>query len=85
MLVRHLDPTPEGLPLQIYCFVNDTAWASYEAAQATIFDHLIAMVPTFGLRVYQSESDFQETTSTTRMPAIDAELLVRGIGSASGD
>ena len=85
MLVRHLDPTPEGLPLQIYCFVNDTAWASYEAAQATIFDHLITMVPAFGLRVYQTESDFQETASTTALPAIDAEMLARGIGTSAED
>jgi miniconductance mechanosensitive channel len=52
-LVRQLEPTPEGLPLEIYVFANDTRWAFYEAIQADVFDHVLAMVPEFGLRVYQ--------------------------------
>lgn len=84
MLVRHLDPTPEGLPLQLYCFVDDTTWAPYEAIQATIFDHLLTMLPAFGLRVCQSESDFAEPEPISRTPTIDPELLVRGIDSSAG-
>lgn len=55
-LVRQLEPTPEGLPLQIYVFTNDTRWAYYEGIQADIFDHVLAIVPEFGLSVYQRPS-----------------------------
>ncbi|MCL6249786.1 mechanosensitive ion channel family protein [Altererythrobacter sp. KTW20L] len=56
LLVRQLDPTPEGLPLQIYCFTNTTSWAEYEGIQADIFDHLIAILPEFHLRLFQQPS-----------------------------
>lgn len=52
-LVRQLAPTGEGLPLEIYVFVNDTRWAVYEGIQADIFDHLLAVLPEFGLRAFQ--------------------------------
>ena len=55
-LVRQLAPTPEGLPLEIYVFTNDTRWAVYEGIQADIFDHILAIVPQFGLRVFQKPS-----------------------------
>lgn len=53
LMVRHLDPGPTGLPLQIYCFTNTTQWIAYEGIQADIFDHVIAMLPEFGLAVFQ--------------------------------
>src|SRR6056297_2470098 len=53
LLVRQLQPGPEGLPLEIYCFANDTVWANYEGIQADIFDHMLAILPEFGLRAYQ--------------------------------
>ena len=53
LLVRQLEPGPQGLPLEIYCFTNTTAWAEYESIQSDIFDHLLAIVPRFGLRVFQ--------------------------------
>jgi miniconductance mechanosensitive channel len=53
LIVRQLSPGPEGLPLEIYCFTNTTAWAVYEDIQSDIFDHLLAIVPEFGLRLYQ--------------------------------
>ncbi len=53
-LVRHLEPTPNGLPIQIYVFSNDQAWANYEAIQADIFDHILAVIPKFGLRIFQN-------------------------------
>jgi miniconductance mechanosensitive channel len=53
LIVRQLDPGPEGLPLEIYCFTNTTEWAAYEDIQSDIFDHLLAIVPEFGLRLYQ--------------------------------
>jgi len=60
-LVRQLAPTDRGLPLEIYVFCREQAWADYEAIQADIFDHLLAAVPHFGLRVFQQPSghDFQ--------------------------
>jgi len=56
MLVRQLEPTSKGLPLQIYCFTNTTAWNAYESIQADIFDHLLAIMPEFDLRIYQEPS-----------------------------
>jgi miniconductance mechanosensitive channel len=60
LLVRELDPSPEGLPIEIYAFTNTVVWSDYENIQAEIFDHLLAVVPDFDLRVYQqpSGSDF---------------------------
>jgi miniconductance mechanosensitive channel len=55
-LIRHLEPTAQGLPIQIYVFSNDQVWANYEAIQADIFDHILAILPEFGLRVYQQPS-----------------------------
>jgi miniconductance mechanosensitive channel len=57
-LVRQLEPGPEGLPLQIYVFSKDQAWAKYEAIQADIFDHLIAALPQFDLRIFQQPSGY---------------------------
>jgi miniconductance mechanosensitive channel len=63
-LVRHLQPTDKGLPVEIYVFSKDQAWANYEAIQADIFDHTLAILPEFDLHVFQSPSgdDFQKLT-----------------------
>jgi miniconductance mechanosensitive channel len=53
LLVRQLPLTADGLPLEIYCFTNTVAWAQYEGIQSDIFDHLLAILPEFGLRVFQ--------------------------------
>jgi miniconductance mechanosensitive channel len=53
LMVRQLDPTPQGLPLQVYCFSADTGWVPYENLAGDIFDHLLAVLPEFGLRIYQ--------------------------------
>lgn len=62
LLVRQLAPTSSGLPLEIYCFTNSTAWAVYEGIQSDIFDHLLAILPEFGLRVFQDPggADFRQ-------------------------
>jgi miniconductance mechanosensitive channel len=57
-LVRHLEPTKHGLPVQIYVFSNDQAWANYEAIQSDIFDHLLAAVPEIDLRVFQDPTGY---------------------------
>ena len=56
-LVRQLQPTEKGLPLEIYVFTNTTDWVQYEEIQADIFDHMFASLPFFGLRAFQSISD----------------------------
>ncbi len=53
-LVRQLQPGPNGIPMEIYVFSNDQAWANYESIQADIFDHILAIIPEFGLRVFQN-------------------------------
>ncbi len=60
-LVRQLAPTEHGLPIEIYVFCKDIVWANYEAIQADIFDHILAVVPEFDLRVFQDPagSDFR--------------------------
>ncbi len=58
IIVRHLQPTTEGLPVEVYFFTNDTAWVNYESIQADVFDHIFAVVPEFGLRVYQKPSGY---------------------------
>jgi len=53
LMVRQLQPGPTGLPLEIYCFTATTQWVEYEEIQADIFDHLYAILPEFGLTVFQ--------------------------------
>ncbi len=55
-LVRQLAPTAQGLPLEIYVFTTDTRWAFYEDIQSDIFDHLLAVIGEFDLRVFQQPS-----------------------------
>jgi miniconductance mechanosensitive channel len=64
-LVRHLPVSEKGLPVEIYVFSTDQEWANYEAIQADIFDHLLAVIPEFGLRVFQNPtgSDFKQLTN----------------------
>ena len=52
-MVRQLEPTSEGLPLEVYAFSNDTNWVSYEGIQADIFDHLLSIISVFDLKVYE--------------------------------
>jgi len=61
-LVRQLQPTEYGLPIEIYVFSKDQVWANYESIQADIFDHILAVVPEFDLRVYQNPTgaDFRK-------------------------
>lgn len=56
LMVRQLSPTADGLPLEIYCFTNTVEWTKYESIQSDIFDHLLAILPEFGLRVFQHPS-----------------------------
>lgn len=54
LMVRTLEPTPRGIPFQLYCFSTATEWVKYEAIQSSIFEHLAAIIPTFGLYIYKA-------------------------------
>jgi miniconductance mechanosensitive channel len=69
LLVRQLQPTTEGLPLEIYCFTRSTAWGEYEGVQSDVFDHLLAILPAFGLRVFQASSDAMLMAGQQRLAA----------------
>lgn len=56
LMVRQLPPNAQGIPLEVYCFLNTTVWTDYEALQADIFDHLFAVLPEFGLYAFQQPS-----------------------------
>ncbi|WP_057762252.1 mechanosensitive ion channel family protein [Cytobacillus praedii] len=72
LMVRQLAPTEHGLPLEIYAFSNDVRWAVYESVQADIFDHLFAVAPEFGLRLFQSPSGNDLRTMLDE-PRVDGE------------
>ena len=57
-MVRQLPPSSNGLPIEIYVFSNNTDWESFEIIQADIFDHLLASLPTFELRLFQLPTGF---------------------------
>ena len=56
LLVRQLSPGAQGLPLEVYCFTSTTDWDEYEAIQADLFDHFLAILPEFGLQIFQDPS-----------------------------
>lgn len=62
-MVRQLEPTEHGLPVELYVFTNTTNWVEYESIQSDIFDHILAVIPEFDLRIYQNPTghDFQQT------------------------
>ena len=53
LMVRHLQPTEKGIPLEIYCFSKDKKWENYEYIMADIFDHVIASIPYFDLELFE--------------------------------
>jgi miniconductance mechanosensitive channel len=80
-LVRHLQPTSTGLPIEVYVFARTTDWAQYEGIQADIFDHLIAILPAFGLMPFQTESDFAAQLpqgSLVKRPDVPGPMAVGG-------
>lgn len=68
ILVYQKPPTADGLPVELYCFSANTDWAFYENLQSDIFDHLLAILPEFGLRVFQHPSghDLHALPGTSR-------------------
>ena len=57
LLVRQLQPTEHGIPIEIYVFTTDNAWIKFEDIQSDIFDHFLSILPEFGLRAFQSPND----------------------------
>jgi miniconductance mechanosensitive channel len=70
-MVRMRDPGAQGIPLEVYCFTNTVVWLDYERIQADIFDHLIAILPEFGLRPFQQPSggDVRDAVTGIRVAA----------------
>lgn len=64
ILVRLMDPTPSGIPLQIYCFTATTAWTAYEAIQSALFEHIATIAPLFGINFFNTPSNDDVTTVT---------------------
>ena len=56
-MVRQLPPEEKGMPIEIYVFTATTEWIEYEGIQSDIFDHILAVIPEFDLRVYQFPTD----------------------------
>jgi miniconductance mechanosensitive channel len=54
MMVRHLQPSETGIPVEVYCFTSDILWVNFEAIQADIMDHLIASLSYFDLEIFES-------------------------------
>ncbi len=69
LLVRQLQPGPEGFPIEVYVFGADTRWVQHEALQADIFDHILAVVPEFDLRIYQKPSGMDVREPLSRLAA----------------
>jgi len=67
-LIRQLPPGSQGLPIEIYVFCSDKVWANYEAIQADIFDHILAVIPQFDLRVFQYPSGYDLNGLRPSMP-----------------
>jgi miniconductance mechanosensitive channel len=75
IMVRHLQPTDRGLPIQIYCFSKEYEWKKYELVQADIFDHILAVISEFDLRVFQNPSgdDFRAITGRAQTNPSEGE------------
>ncbi len=86
LIVRQQSITADGLPLEIYCFTNTTVWVDYEGIQSDIFDHLVAILPEFGLRVFQhpSGNDMREMGRHFASAPTQPELPGDQEASASG-
>ena len=67
LMVRQLAPGPTGLPMEVYCFAADTGWVAYENLAGDIFDHLLAVLPEFGLTLYQAPGGADVAAALARL------------------
>ena len=79
-MVRIMDPSPHGIPVEIYCFTNTIVWTEYERIQGDLFDHVLAQLPEFGLRLYQQPTgfDLRQLRPAAWTPNADAPLSPDG-------
>ena len=70
-LIRQLEPGDNGLPIEIYIFTDTTVWAEYEAIQADIFDHLLAVIPEFDLAPFQNSTGKESISGTLDVSMVD--------------
>lgn len=87
ILVRVMTPTGQGIPLQIYCYTATTNWTKYEAIQSAVFEHIFAVAPTFGLRLFNEPSgtdvtNIQVKTSSMEMLADASEEAAASTSNA---
>ncbi|KZK73872.1 MAG: mechanosensitive ion channel protein MscS [Pelodictyon luteolum] len=83
LIIRQLQPTAGGIPIEIYVFCREKEWAAYEGVQADIFDHVLAVLPWFELRVFQNPGGYDIERAGSRLAgALSPES--RGEGAASG-
>ncbi len=66
-MVRQLQPTEQGIPMELYFFASTTDWIPYEDIQADVFDHILAVIPEFGLQVFQGRIRFRLTSFEDRI------------------
>ncbi|MEL7025513.1 MAG: mechanosensitive ion channel domain-containing protein [Pseudomonadota bacterium] len=67
LLVRQLDSTATGIPMEIYAFTRSTEWAEHERVKSDVFDHLLAIAPSFDLRIFQSPSGIDISTAALQL------------------
>ena len=70
-LIRQLAPGDNGLPIEIYIFTDTTVWAEYEAIQADIFDHLLAVILEFDLAPFQNSTGKESISGTLDVSMVD--------------
>lgn len=78
MIVRTMEPESQGIPVEVYCFANNTAWVEYERIQGNIFDHLLAILPELSLRLYQAPSGADFSRAWLPEPPMPTAQPLRG-------
>ena len=73
LLARTMEPSPQGISLQLYCYTATTVWLEYEGIQGEVFDHLIGVMPLFGLALYQRSSDYSNRQIVSALSGDDGE------------
>lgn len=93
-MVRQLAPDSTGIPMEVYCFTATVSWVPYEETQADLFDHLLAMLPVFGLRLHQAPTgqdlmaalrQLVPTPASAPPPITSVESLPRNVARGEPD
>ena len=90
LMVRQMPPPSPGLPMQLSFFTNTVEWVAYERIQSDVFDHVLAVIPEFGLRVFQNPAGSDlgrlggSSSSASSAPA-DGDAAPQAAGASSSD